>query len=222
MKKSFLLIVCSLILVSCDSSTKNEAIKISSLKTEDSKNTTQESDVFECIPPIMEGVESDHYPENFLIMRALDDSDDSEPFIYASGQNANGGFQIVYYKDYNTFEIYINSEWVATQIVYNNSNYITSEGISVGSGKMDVISAYKKYGIEEYNLSKITQFGLDSLDIIFMGTVLADTFLYIGNDNIFEVTYTGIDYWGGLGAYIFILDNNDSVVKIISCSPTSG
>lgn len=155
-------------------------------------------------------------------MEGFNDDNYSEPFIYANGENANGEFRIAFYRDYKTFEININSKWSTPQTVYINNNYITSEGISVDSKKADVLNAYEKYGIKEYDLSKITQMGLDSLDIVLKGINLSDTFLYVDNSKIFDDSYTGIDYWGGLGAYVFILDSNYTVVKIVSFYPTSG
>lgn len=228
MKKIFLLLLLMnylLVLVSCDSSSKFKVINSHSTNTEITHSSLREGEVFGSISTGIDIVVYEHYPEDFLTMRYiedLDDYDDVEPFIYASGKNANGTFRVVFYKDYDTFEIDLISEWDATQIVYKNGNYTTSEGISVKSAKSNVLNAYEKYGVEEFKLSKISQMGLDSIDIILKGIDLADTFLYIDNGNVFDEAYTGTDYWGGLGAYIFILDSNDSVIKIVSCCPTSG
>lgn len=63
---------------------------------------------------------------------------------------------------------------------------------------------------------------LRSLDIVLQGIDLADTFLYVDNHNVFNDSYQGTDYWGGLGAIIFILDQNNVVVKIVRVEPTSG
>ena len=73
-----------------------------------------------------------------------------------------------------------------------------------------------------YNISKITSVNLRSLDIALQGIELADTFLYVDNRNIFNSSYQGTDYWGGLGAFVFILDQSDVVVKIAKVAPTSG
>ena len=166
------------------------------------------------------------YPKDFLTMRCLNPSDDNAedtPFVYANGQNANGPFRIVYYRDFDTFELqYPSGDWTALQTVYKDGNYVTSEGISVGSGKKDVVAAYQKYGLEEYNISKITSMNLRSLDILLQGVDLADTFLYVDNHNIFNNSYQGTDYWGSLEAIIFILDKNNAVVKIVKAAPTSG
>jgi hypothetical protein len=63
---------------------------------------------------------------------------------------------------------------------------------------------------------------LYSLDIALQGIDLANTFLYVDNSIIFIDSYQGTDYWGGLGAIIFILDKNNEVVKIVKAAPTSG
>jgi pimeloyl-ACP methyl ester carboxylesterase len=166
------------------------------------------------------------YPENFLTMRRTNDSKDNNgetPFIYASGQNANGEFRIAYYNDYDSYEIIDTSgEAYAVQTVYKNANYVTSEGVFVGSAKDDVLTAYQKYGLKEYKINRITSMGLNSLDIVILGIDLTDRFLYIDNHNIFNDSYPGHDYWGGLGAIIFILDQDNTVAKIVSYAPTSG
>ena len=156
-------------------------------------------------------------------MRCINPYNDNTPFVYANGQNANGPFRIAYYHDFDTFEEqYPTGEWTVLQTVYKNANYVTSEGISVGSSKKEVFAAYKKYGIKEYKISKITSVNLRSLDIALQGIELADTFLYVDNRSIFSSSYQGTDYWGGLGAIIVILDQNDVVVKIAKVAPTSG
>ena len=163
------------------------------------------------------------YPSDFFTMRCINPTNDNTPFVYANGQNANGPFRIAYYHDFDTFEEqYPTGEWTVLQTVYKNANYVTSEGISVGSSKKEVFAAYKKYGIKEYKISKITSVNLRSLDIALQGIELADTFLYEDNRSIFSSSYQGTDYWGGLGAFIFILDQNDVVVKIAKVAPTSG
>jgi hypothetical protein len=166
------------------------------------------------------------YPKDFLTMRCLNPANDNAedtPFVYANGQNANGPFRIVYYRDFDTFELkYPSGDWTALQTVYKDGNYVTSIGISVGSGKKDVVAAYKKYGLEEYNISRITSMNLRSLDIVLQGIDPADTFLYVDNHNIFNNSYRGTDYWGSLEAIIFILDRNSVVVKIVKVAPTSG
>lgn len=164
------------------------------------------------------------YPENFLTMRRVDPSDDAEdtPFVYADGQNANGPFRIVYYRNFDTFESQEPSgDWTVLQTVYKDANYTTSEGVSVGTGKKDVVAAYQEYGLQEYNVSKITSMNLCSLDIALQGIDLADTFLYVDNHNIFSDSYPGTDYWGGLDAIIFIMDQNDAVAKIVRVAPTA-
>ncbi len=159
-------------------------------------------------------------------MRCVNPSNDNAedtPLVYANGQNANGPFRIVYYHDFDTSELqYPSGDWTVTQKVYKNANYVTSEGISVGSSKKDVVAAYQKYGLQEYNISKITSMNLHSLDIALKGIELADTFLYVDNHNIFNDSYRGTDYWGGLGAILFILDHNNVVAKIVRVDPTSG
>jgi len=166
------------------------------------------------------------YPKDFLEMRYINPSKDNAGdslFVYASGQNANGSFRIAYYRDFDTFELqYPSGEWAAIQTVYKDADYVTGEGISVGSGKKDVVAVYQKYGLQEYNISKITSMNLWSLDIVLKGIDLADTFLYVDNHNIFDDSYQGTDYWGSLEAIIFILDQDDVVVKIVRVAPTSG
>ena len=103
-----------------------------------------------------------------------------------------------------------------------STKYATDEGITVGSRKTDIEAAYKKYGLQEFQMSKITSLGLRTFDIVLMGVDLADTFLYIDNHNVFSESYPGVDYWGGLGAFIFILDHNNLVVKFALITPTSG
>ncbi|NLY17579.1 MAG: hypothetical protein GX045_01160 [Clostridiaceae bacterium] len=132
-------------------------------------------------------------------------------------------FRIAYYRDFITFESQVTpKEWAAFQTVYINGNYETSEGICVGSRKKNVEKVYKKFGLKEYNMSKIASMNLCSLDIALQGIDLADTFLYVDNSNIFSDSYQGTDYWRGLGAFIFILNKNNEVVKIIKYAPTSG
>lgn len=159
-------------------------------------------------------------------MRCIDPSNDNAedtPFVYANGQNANGPFRIAHYRDFDTFEEQIPSgDWTVIQKVYKNVNYVTSEGISLGSSKKNVVAAYQKYGLQEYNISKITSMNLRSLDIVLQGIDLADTFLYVDNHSIFNDSYQGTDYWGGIEAIIFILDQNNEVVKIVKVAPTSG
>mgnify|MGYP000857306494 CR=1 FL=1 len=166
------------------------------------------------------------YPNNFLSMRCINPPDDNTediPFVYATGQNANGPFRIAYYHDFKRFESqHSPDDWAALQTVYINENYVTSEGICVGSSKKQVEKAYKKYGLKEYNISEITSMNLYSLDIALQGIDLANTFLYVDNSIIFIDSYQGTDYWGGLGAIIFILDKNNEVVKIVKAAPTSG
>jgi len=166
------------------------------------------------------------YPEDFLAMRYIGTSNDNfedSQNIYASGNNATGPFRIVNYRDFDTFEMqYPSGDWVVSQKVYKNANYVTSEGISVGSVKKNVIDAYQKYELKEYNISKISTVNLWTLDIVLKGIDLANTYLYVDNQNIFNESYPGTDYWGGLGAYIFILDQNNTVVKIVEYGPTSG
>ena len=166
------------------------------------------------------------YPKDFLTMRCINPSDDNAedtPLVYANGQNANGPFRIVHYRDFDTFEEqYPSGDWTVTQKVYKNADYVTSEGISVGSSKKNVVEAYQKYSLQEYHISKITSMNLRSLDIVLQGIDLADTFLYVDNHNVFNDSYQGTDYWGGLGAIIFILDQNNVVVKIVEVAPTSG
>jgi len=166
------------------------------------------------------------YPEDFLAMRCINSSNDNAEdtlFVYANGQNANGPFRIVYYSDFDTFELqYLSGEWTVLQTVYKDANYVTSEGIFVGSSKKNVVAAYQRYGLQEYNISKITSMNLCSLDIVLKGIDLADTFLYVDNHNIFNDSYQGTDYWGGLGAIIFIMNQNNVVVKIVRVDPTSG
>ncbi len=166
------------------------------------------------------------YPKDFLTMRCINPSNDNAEdtlFVYANGQNANGPFRIAYYRDFDTFELQDPSgDWTVLQTVYKDANYVTSEGISVGSIKKNVVAAYQKYGLQEYNISKITSMNLRSLDIVLQGIDLADTFLYVDNHNIFNDSYQGTDYWGGLEAIIFILDRNNVVEKIVEVAPTSG
>lgn len=166
------------------------------------------------------------YPRDFLTMRCINPSNDNAedtPFVYAKGQNANGTFRIAYYRNFDTFELqYPSGDWTVLQTVYKDANYLTSEGICVGSSKKDVVGAYQKYGLKEYNISKITSMNLSSLDIVLQGIDLADTFLYVDNHNVFNDSYQGTDYWGGLGAIIFILDQNNVVVKVVEAAPTSG
>jgi len=166
------------------------------------------------------------YPEDFLTLHCISPSNDNVEdtlLIYANGQNANGPFRIAHYHDFDTFEEeYPPGDWKAIQTVYKNANYVTSEGISVGSSKKNVVAAYQKYGYQEYSISKITSMNLRSLDIVLQGIDLADTFLYVDNHNVFNDSYQGTDYWGGLGAIIFILDQNNVVVKIVRVEPTSG
>lgn len=166
------------------------------------------------------------YPEDFLTMRCINPSNDNAedtPLIYANGQNANGPFRVVYYHNFDTFEEqYPSGDWSVSQTVYKDADYVTSEGIAVGSSKKNVVTAYQKYGFQEYNISKITSMNLRSLDIVLKGIDLADTFLYVDNHNIFNGSYQGTDYWGGLGAILFILDQNNVVVKIVRVDPTSG
>lgn len=166
------------------------------------------------------------YPKDFFTMRYINPSNDNAedaPFVYANGQSANGPFRIAYYRDFDTFELqYLSGDWTVLQKVYKNENYVTSEGILIGSSKKNVVAAYQKYGLQKYNISKITSMNLRSLDIVLQGLDLADTFLYVDNHNIFNDSYQGMDYWGGLGAIIFILDQNNVVVKIVEIAPTSG
>jgi hypothetical protein len=166
------------------------------------------------------------YPEDFLTMRCIDPSGgnaEDTRLVYASGENADGPFRIAHYRDFDTFELqYPSGDWTALQTVYKDGNYVTSKGISVGSSKKNVVAAYKKYGLQEYNISKITSMNLRSLDIVLQGIDLADTFLYVDNHNIFNNSYPGTDYWGGLEAIIFILDQNNAVAKIVRVAPTSG
>lgn len=166
------------------------------------------------------------YPKDFLTMRCINPSDDGgedTPLVYASGQNANGPFRIAYYRDFDTFEEQSPSgDWNVLQTVYKDANYVTSEGISVGSSKENAAAAYQKYGLQEYNISKITSMNLRSLDIVLQGVDLADTFLYVDNQNIFNDSYQGTDYWGGLGAIIFIMDHDNVVAKIVKAAPASG
>ncbi len=166
------------------------------------------------------------YPKDFLTMRCINPSNDNAEdtlFVYANGQNANGPFRIAYYRDFDTFELQDPSgDWTVLQTVYKDANYVTSEGISVGSSKKNVVAAYQKYGLQEYNISKKTSMNLRSLDIVLQGIDLADTFLYVDNHNIFSDSYQGTDYWGGLEAIIFILDRNNVVEKIVEVAPTSG
>ena len=166
------------------------------------------------------------YPKDFLTMRCINPSNDNAedtPFVYANGQNANGPFRIAYYRDFDTFELqYPSGDWSVSQMVYKNANYVTSEGISVGLSKKNVVAAYQKYGLQEYNISRITSMNLRSLDIVLQGIDLADTFLYVDNHNVFNDSYQGTDYWGGLGAILFILDHNNMVVEIVRVDPTSG
>ena len=166
------------------------------------------------------------YPEDFLTMHRTNPSDgnaEDTPLVYANGQNANGPFRIVYYRDFDTFESQDPSgDWTVLQTVYKDVNYVTSEDISVGSRKEKVVTAYRKYGLKEYTISKITGMNLRSLDIALQGIELADTFLYVDNHNIFDDSYPGTDYWGGLEAVIFILDQNNAVAKIVRVAPTSG
>ncbi len=104
------------------------------------------------------------YPKDFLTMRCINPSNDNTedtPLIYANGQNANGPFRIARYHDFYTFEEeYPPGDWNTIQKVYKNANYVTSEGISVGSSKENAVVAYQKYGLEEYNISKITSMNL--------------------------------------------------------------
>ena len=159
-------------------------------------------------------------------MRSINPSNESAedtPFVYANGQNANGPFRIVYYRDFDTFELQSPSgDWTITQTVYKNANYATSEGIAVGSNKKTVVAAYRKYGIQEYDIGKITSMNMRSLDLALQGIDLANTFLYLDNQHIYNDSYAGTDYWGGLKAILFILDRNDAVAKIVEVAPTSG
>lgn len=79
------------------------------------------------------------YPEDFLTLHCISPSNDNAEdtlLIYANGQNANGPFRIAHYHDFDTFEEeYPPGDWKAIQTVYKNANYVTSEGISVGSSK---------------------------------------------------------------------------------------
>jgi len=166
------------------------------------------------------------YPEDFLTMRCEDPlNNDAKyaPLVYASGQNSNGPFRIVYHHDYDTFEQQDPSgNWGVVQTVYKDANYVTSEGIAVGSSKKAVIAAYSKYGFQEYNIRQIATMNVRSLDMLIKGVDLANTFLYVDNHNIFSDSYPGTDYWGGLGAFIFIIDQNNTVEKILSFAPTAG
>jgi hypothetical protein len=117
---------------------------------------------------------------------------------------------------------YPTGNWSILQTVYINANYATSEGISVGSSKKDVMNAYQKYDLHEYKISKIATMNVLSLDLLIKGVNLADTFLYVDNHNVFNESYHGIDYWGGLGAYIFIINQGNVVGRILSFAPTAG
>lgn len=191
MKKLSIQLIFSLIIMACGSIPKVEATNI------DSNNMTLQN---------TEVVEPLHYPEDFLTMiysKDINSNIVSEPFVYANGENANGSYRIAYYDDFDTFELSMSSGWSATQTVFKNQNFVTSEGISVGSEKKDVINAYEKYEIKECKLSMITQMGLDSLDIALKGINLSDTFIYVDNHNIFDENYTGIDYGGGAWSIYF-------------------
>ena len=159
-------------------------------------------------------------------MKLIDPSTENsgdQPIINASGRDANGPYRIASYKNYNTFEMqYPTGNWEIVDKVYKNANYVTSEGISVGSSKKDVVNAYKKYGLVEYKITKITNINVRSLDLLIKGVDLADTFLYVDNHNAFSDSYPGVNYWGGSGAFIFIINTGNVVERILSYSPTAG
>jgi len=166
------------------------------------------------------------YPEDFLTMKFIGPSTDDNNdimLIYSTGQNANGPFRIAYYQNYNTVEMqYPTGKWEIIEKVYKNANYATSEGISVGSSKKDVVKAYKKYGLQEYKIGKITHINVRSLDILLGDVTFADTFLYVDNHNAFSDSYPGVNYWNGSGAFIFIINTGNVVERILSYSPTAG
>jgi len=58
----------------------------------------------------------------------FNDNAEDTLFVYANGQNANGPFRIVNYRDFDTFEEQSPSgDWAVLQTVYKDANYVTSE-----------------------------------------------------------------------------------------------
>ena len=175
------------------------------------------------------------YPENYFIMGGESfDFGAVEPDVLYSCEGANGLEQLL---DFGVAEYYTAS------VAYKDKRFVTSEGISIGSTKEEVLKAYEKYAvtgiIEGYQQEKpggeLDRFLQDINNIpksegggfrwlVFLKnlakkgyTVSADKLLYVDN-----VTEEGVEQFGGLGAWIFVFDDSDEVIMIIWTAPTTG
>jgi len=199
------------------------------------ENPAQEPDAMTTTPPIKIG-----YPENFhSIGGEYVDIKAVEPEVLSSREGAHG---VVRHLDYGDIEVYeIGGEW-RTDIAYKDKKFVTSEGISVGNTRLETLKAYEKYGItgiiegfpHEYPGSELDRCLANFNDIpkdeggyrwfVFLKnladkgyTVSADKLLYVDNG-----TDEGVEQFGGLGAWIFVFDDADELIMIISTAPTAG
>jgi hypothetical protein len=188
------------------------------------------------------------YPENFFIPsgKPIDYGALAEPaeLFYYVGLNAierilDYGIVMVYSEEYGGQEHFYETS-------YKDARFVTSENISVGSTKEEVLRAYRQYGItdvvdgykrnigglnvelEEYMQNGVQNYSAEELRIynwlIFIkllaeerGNINTDQLLYVDNG-----TPEGIEQFGGLGAWIFVFDDNDILQMIIITAPTSG
>lgn len=170
------------------------------------------------------------YPENFLLLK-------NEPIRYDELQEPiviyeeNGISRNLKLLDYGIVEVLIYYDDIGgedkettveeLQIIFKDEKFVTSENVSVGANKKDVEKAYKKYGIVEYTPSDIENFNLQYLQLTGERQI-TQKFLYVDNSKALEMDYSGLDYWGGLGALVFVFDENDKVSMIIRFAPNAG
>jgi hypothetical protein len=164
------------------------------------------------------------YPANYLIMEnePIDYEKLPKPVELYSHSGPNGVERLL---DYEIVEVVLLEYGGESHIIetdFKDKKFVTSEGIHVGSQKKEVLSSYKKYGIQEFSSDKLTDYNVRSSIVTLSEFQVTTPFLYVSNEKVFQQSYTGKDYWGGLGALIFIFNDKNEVSRIVRVAPTSG
>lgn len=199
------------------------------------------------IPAIAPYVEPE-YSENFFTMSGepIDFNALPEPIELFYHAGANGPVRLLDYGIVMALTLEYNGQENQTDIGYMDERFVTSENISTGSTKAEVLAAYQKYGVvdvlegykrntgnthselelylkngvEEYSMEELGSYGWLRLVKALAknkGNINTNDLLYIDNG-----TPNGIEQFGGLVALIFIFNDFDVLQMIIRTAPTSG
>ena len=189
------------------------------------------------------------YPEDFFLISGepIDLAALDEPIELFNYISANGPERLLDYGIVMILTLDYAGEEHDIEIGYKDERFVTSENISVGSTKEDVLEAYQQYGIvnavkgygriigqnsdaelELFLKKGIMEYSMEQFGgyrWLWLVKALADSednintndFLYVDNG-----TPEGIEQFGGLSAWIFVFDDFEVVKMILLTYPTSG